>query len=67
MAWGVAGDMLDGPPRADASGLTLDGSVATTITIGIDYMHYQNATCTQTFTIGNTSVGQARPGQRREY
>lgn len=34
---------------------TRDASVATTITIGIDYMHNQNATCTQTFKIGNAS------------
>lgn len=33
---------------------TRDASVATTITIGIDYMHNQNATCIQTFEIGIT-------------
>lgn len=51
------------PPRSD----TRDARVATTITIGIDYMHNQNATCTQTFKIGNTCGGQDRVGQQREY
>lgn len=51
------------PPRSD----TRDARVATTITIGIDYMHNQNATCTQTFKIGNTSGGQDTVGQQREY
>lgn len=38
---------------------TRDASVATTITIGIDYMHNQNATRTHPFKIGITraSVG----------
>lgn len=38
---------------------TGDASVATTITIGIDYMHNQNATRTQTYKIGiaRDSVG----------
>lgn len=59
-----AGDMKPGGCHLGQLGRMLqadtgDASVATTITIGIDYMHNQNATRTQTYKIGNArdSVG----------
>lgn len=61
---GGTGDMEPGGRHLGQLGRMLqadtrDASVATTITIGIDYMHNQNATRTQTYKIGiaRDSVG----------